>query len=86
MIERRYRSHVRTIRCCPRPSSKTRMIFIGAPPPPLDRCYRSKIASESSVGRGEGRQALGWVVKSGTDPPRLPSAATPPEKGILKSH
>ena len=27
-------------------------------------------------------QGLGWVVESGTDPPRLPSAATPPERGF----
>jgi hypothetical protein len=46
------------------------------------RCeVRKKMPFESPPGRGKGRQALGWVVKSGTDPPRLPSAATPPSRG-----
>ena len=31
---------------------------------------RKKMAVESPPGRGKGRQALGWVVVYGTDPPR----------------
>ena len=35
------------------------------------------------LGGVRARKALGWVEKSRTDPPRLPSAATPPERGFL---
>jgi hypothetical protein len=48
-----------------------------------ERCCRLENRSEIPLG-GEGRQALGWVVKSGTDPPRLPSAATLPERGFFR--
>ena len=42
----------------------------------------SRKSQWNPLGRGEGRQALEWVVDSGTDPPRLPSASTPPERGF----
>ena len=48
--------------------------------------------NESPLGRGKGRQALGWVVEQGTDPPRRNATAvaavkasqafTPSEEGI----
>jgi len=49
------------------------------------RCeVRKKMADESPPGRGKGRQALGWVVVLGTDPPRR-SAPPLPRGDSLKS-
>jgi len=42
---------------------------------------------DSPLGRGKGRQALGWVVEQGTDPPRRNATAVaarhPSKEGIF---
>jgi hypothetical protein len=40
--------------------------------------------SNSPLGRGKGRQALGWVVARGSQNPTPALCATPPKEGILR--